>query len=577
MKKLLSGNEAIARGAYEAGVKFAAAYPGTPSTEILENIAQYDRIEAQWAPNEKVALEVALGASIGGARALAAMKHVGVNVAADPLMSLTYTGVNGGFVLVAADDPGMHSSQNEQDSRYWGLFAKIPVIEPGDSQEAKDYLKYAFEVSEKFDTPVILRSNTRISHSKSVVELAEPQEMAVKDYEKIPEKYVILPRHARMRHTVVEARRKALEEFAGQTWLNRIEWGDKDLGIITSSVNYQYVKEVYPTASILKLGLAWPLNEELIKGFAAEVDRLIVVEELEPIFETQIKAMGISLEGKSIIPREGEFDQDIMAKALLSREIKDGLQSKQQLPVRPPILCPGCPHRGTFYVLTKMKLTVTGDIGCYTLGAAPPFNRIDTTICMGASVGALFGIEKAHPELVEKSVGVIGDSTFFHSGITGLLDMVYNGSTATLLILDNSTTAMTGHQQHPGTGKTLKGKEAPQIMPEDVVRGVGVNRVRIVDPFSIKEFEEVLTEELAAREVSVIILRRECALTSKAKNPVYVVDHEQCNGCKMCLKVGCPALSVTDKKSSIDPILCFGCGLCSQVCPKEAIGKVGVQ
>jgi len=575
--KLFSGNEAIARGAYEAGVKVAAAYPGTPSTEILENVAKYDVIDSQWSPNEKVALEVAIGASIGGARALSTMKHVGVNVAADPLMSYTYIGVNGGLVLVAADDPGMHSSQNEQDSRYWGLFAKIPVIEPSDSQEAKDFVKYAFEISEMFDTPVILRTNTRVSHSKSMVKLEEPKEIVIKEYIKTPEKYVILPKHARVRHSEVEKRRIALEEFAGKTHLNRIEWGDRKLGIITSSINYQYVKEVIPEASVLKIGLAWPLNEALIKEFANGVERLVIVEELEPIFETQIKAMGIKVEGKSIIPREGELTEDILRKAFFDIEKTELYQSAQNLPVRPPILCPGCPHRGTFYVLTKMKLTVTGDIGCYTLGAAPPFNRIDTTICMGASIGALFGLEKAlGKEFSQKTVGVIGDSTFYHSGMTGLLNMVYNGSTSTLLILDNSTTAMTGHQDHPGTGKALMGHDTPHINLEDVVKALGVKRVRNADPFTLKDLEAVLKEELTAEETSVIIVKRPCALIQKKHDTPYSVDEDKCIACKKCLKVGCSAISV-DQKSSIDQLMCVGCGVCRQVCPKDAIVKAGVQ
>lgn len=578
MHMLLSGNEAIARGTYEAGASVATAYPGTPSTEILENIAKYKNIKSQWSPNEKVALEVAIGSSIAGARTLAAMKHVGVNVAADPLMTFSYTGVNGGLVLVSADDPGMHSSQNEQDNRYYGLFAKIPVLEPSDSQEAKDFVKLAFEISEKFDTPVILRITTRVAHSKGKVNLDEPVEIKVNKYEKNPAKYVAVPAYSRDRHKKVEERREALEKFAGETALNRIEWGEKSLGIVTNGINYQYVREVCPDASVLKLGLTWPLNEGLIKEFASRVDRLIVVEELEPILETQIKAMGIKAEGKNLFPRRGELSEDIL-REVFTNEKKTGIySSKQELPVRPPVLCPGCPHRGIFYVLKKLKLTVAGDIGCYGLGSAPPFNVLDSIICMGAGIGTAFGMEKARgEEFAEKCVAIIGDSTFFHSGIGGLIDMVYNGATSTVLILDNSTTAMTGHQDHPGTGRDLKGEQTPSIKIEGLVKSLGVNRLRVVDPYDLKELEKVIAEELKAREVSVIIARRPCALITKEKNVPYRVDTEKCTGCKMCLRVGCSGISIKDKKAAVDELICVGCGLCSQVCPKEAIEKAGAK
>lgn len=574
--ELLSGNEAIARGAYEAGVKVAAAYPGTPSTEILENIAHYERIRSQWAPNEKVALEVCIGASIAGARALAAMKHVGVNVAADPLLTFSYTGVNGGMVLVSADDPEMHSSQNEQDNRYYGLMAKIPVLEPSDSQEAKDFTIQALALSEGFDTPVILRTTTRVNHSKSLVKIEEPQDIVVKDYEKNPAKYVMTPANAKGRHRVVEERRKALTEYAGETVLNRVELGDRRIGFITAGISYQYLKEIMPEASFLKLGLLWPLNEQLIKNFAAQVDRVIVVEELEPVLETQIKAMGITVSGKDIIPRQGELSEEILRKALGSVPYDKPYASAQNLPVRPPILCPGCGHRGIFYTLKKMGLHVSGDIGCYALGSAPPFGCLDTTVCMGASITGAFGMELARgEEFARKCVAVIGDSTFFHSGITGLVDLVYNKGYGTVLILDNSITAMTGHQDNPGTGKDLKGMPAPKISIEKLVESIGVQRIQVVDPFDLKHCEQILKEELAAPEVSVVIVRRPCALYVRLKKPSFVVDSAACIGCKACLKLGCPAISVNNGKARIDPLVCVGCGLCPQVCPKNAIQEAG--
>lgn len=573
---LLSGNEAIARGAFEAGVKVASAYPGTPSTEILENMGQYERIHSQWSPNEKVALEVAIGASIAGARALAAMKHVGVNVAADPLLTFSYTGVNGGMVLVSADDPEMHSSQNEQDNRYFGMLAKIPVIEPSDSQEAKDFVKEAMLLSEAFDTPVILRTTTRVNHSKSLVTLDEPQEMVVRAYERNPAKYVMTPGNAKGRHVAVEERRLALTEYAQDCSFNRMEMGDRKIGFITSGISYQYLKEIYPEASFLKLGLLWPLNESFIKSFAEKVERLIVVEELEPILEMQIKGMGIAVEGKNIIPRRGELSEEILREVLQMPLKESQVHQGQPLPVRPPILCPGCSHRGMFYTLKKMGVHVSGDIGCYALGSAPPFSCLDTTICMGASISGSFGMELARGEdFAKRLVSVIGDSTFFHSGITGLIDMVYNQGRSTVLILDNAITAMTGHQDNPGTGKDLYGMPAPQISIEKLVESIGIKDIHILDPFDLKETEAVVSKALETEEVSVIIARRPCALHVRLNEPSYWVDQLTCIGCKMCLDLGCPAISVKDFKSSIDPLVCVGCGLCPKVCPTHSIKEAG--
>ena len=583
--ELLSGNEAIARGVYEAGVKVAAAYPGTPSTEIMENIALYDRILSQWSPNEKVAMEVAVGASVAGARSFASMKHVGVNVAADPLMTFAYTGVGGGMVLVSADDPSMHSSQNEQDNRYYGLLAKVPVLEPSDSAEAKAFTLKGYEISEVFDTPVILRTTTRVNHAKSIVALEDPAEIVVKDYERNPAKYVMTPANAIGRHKAVEERRLVLTEYAGQTELNRIEKGsgdNADIGFITAGISYQYLKEILPDASYLKLGLLWPLNEKLIKDFAAGVKQVIVVEELEPVLETQIKAMGLKCRGKDIIPRQGELSEDVLRTALfaagfpVAEAAKPNFMSEQKLPMRPPILCPGCSHRGMFYTLTAMNLNVSGDIGCYALGSASPFGVIDTTICMGASIGGAFGMELARgDEFAEQCVAIIGDSTFFHSGITGLMDIVYNKGRSTVIILDNSITAMTGHQDHPGTGRDIKGNPAPAVDVEKLAESMGIRRIRVIDSFDLKGSREVLEEELKAPEVSLIIARRPCALYTRLSNPPHRVEQDLCVGCKACLKLGCPALSVTDNKAQVDPLVCVGCGLCPQVCPAKAIRAAG--
>lgn len=581
MAVLMTGNEAIARGAYEAGVSVATGYPGTPSTEILENIIQYKDIYAQWSPNEKVALEVGIGASIAGGRTLVTMKHVGVNVAADPLFTMAYTGVNGGLVLISADDPGMHSSQNEQDNRLYGRAAKVPVIEPSDSQEAKDFMKIALEISEQYDAPVILRTTTRVAHSQSLVELGEPQPQAIKPYQKDPKKYVAMPANARLRHVQVEAKMVELAAAANTLPINRIEWADRSLGIITSGFCYQYVKEALPQASILKLGMTNPLPAELIKDFAQGVERLVVVEELEPFIEEQVAAMGIKVEGKKLFSNIGEISAKMVAAKLGGLEIEaetvDTSIDLSDIPMRPPVLCPGCPHRSVFYTLNQLKAVVSGDIGCYTLGAVPPLNAMDTTICMGASIGAALGMEKANPDLKGKVVAVIGDSTFFHSGITGLVDMVYNQGQSTVLILDNSTTAMTGHQDNPATGKTLQKEITHVVDIEGLVKALGIKRVQVVDPFDMSNLKKVIATEMATPEPSVIIARRPCALLLKGGATPYVVEDDTCISCRACIRLGCPAISGVGTKITIDPNLCTGCGVCEQVCPVTAIKKVGDQ
>lgn len=570
-KALLTGNEAIARGAYEHGVLVATAYPGTPSTEILENVARYREIKAQWSPNEKVALEVAIGASIGGARTLCAMKHVGVNVAADPLFTFSYTGVNGGLVLISADDPGMHSSQNEQDNRYYARFSKIGLLEPADSQEAKDMVGRALEISERFDVPVMLRTTTRISHSKTLVELSEPAEREVKPYVKNAPKFVAVPANARTRHVFVEQRLAEMAAFSEETDLNRVELADRKIGIVTSGIIYQYIKEALPTASIFKLGYTNPLPLKKIAAFADQVEQLWVVEELEPFIEEQVRAAGIKVHGgKEQLTNLGELTPSMIHQAITGSTLTEA-DSPARVPVRPPVLCPGCPHRGVFYALKNNRKIVTGDIGCYTLGALAPLEAMDTTICMGASIPTGLGLEKAHPELADRLVSVIGDSTFLHSGVTGLIDAVYNKGTTTVMILDNSITAMTGHQHHAGTGMTLQGEPASKVDLEALCHAVGVKRVRTVDAGDLQAVDQAIKEETAERELSVIIARRPCALIVKQTAPRIRVLTDKCTGCRLCMRIGCPAISHSDKKSIIDPALCVGCGLCAQVCKFSAM------
>ncbi|MBC7106358.1 MAG: indolepyruvate ferredoxin oxidoreductase subunit alpha [Firmicutes bacterium] len=566
MKELLSGNAAIARGAFEAGVTVATGYPGTPSTEILENLARYPGVYAQWSPNEKVALEVGVGASLAGARVLVAMKHVGVNVAADPLMTLAYTGVNGGLVLVSADDPGMHSSQNEQDNRYLARMAGIPMLEPSDSQEAKDMVALALDLSETFDIPVMLRTTTRVSHSQSLVELGARREPERRPYRKDAAKYVMVPAHARKRRLAWLERQEALRRYAEECPVNVVVEGG-DLGIVTSGVAYQYALEAYPGATVLKLGLTNPLPAGLLRRFAERVRRILVVEELEPYLEEQLRALGLTVEGKTLFPRQGELDPVVVARAGAA---ETPAEAGNALPARPPVLCPGCPHRGVLYVLSRLRLTVMGDIGCYTLGVQPPLAAMDSCLCMGASIGMALGMEKAAPEMAGRTVAVIGDSTFFHSGLTGLLDIVYNRGRTTVIILDNGTTAMTGHQDHPGTGRTLLGEEAPKLDLEQVVRGLGVRRVAVVDPYDLAAVRRAVREETAAPEPSVIIARRPCSLTVPP-GPVPRVDPDACTGCGNCLRLGCPALALVEKVAVIDAELCRGCGLCRQVCKTGAI------
>ncbi len=574
MKKIMLGNEAVARGLYEAGVHFVSSYPGTPSTEITEAVAKYDEIYAEWAPNEKVALEAALGAAIGGGRSFCAMKHVGLNVAADPLFITAYTGVNGGFVIGVADDPGMHSSQNEQDSRHYAIAAKLPMLEPSDSGECLGFTKMAYEYSEKFDTPFILRLNTRVSHSQSVIETADRVEVAVKPYEKDISKHVMMPAMARGRHVVVEKRLADLAEFAENCPFNKvIENKGAKIGIITSGPSFCYASEAFgDTASYLKLGLVNPLPKKLIADFAAKYERVIVIEELDPVIETHVKAMGIACDGKNILPICGEFSQELISELLLDKK-NDFYALSDNIPVRPPVLCPGCPHRGVFYLFKKLGLYVSGDIGCYTLGAAAPLSGMDTTLCMGASVSALHGFSKVRHE-ENKCVAVIGDSTFMHSGITGLIDITYNKGISTVVIVDNSITGMTGHQQNPCTGYTLKGEPVTGIMLENIAKAAGVDEahIRVVDPGDLKATEAVLKEELAAACPSVIICRRPCALLKYVKRqPAVTVDADKCVGCKMCMKIGCPCISIVNGKAKIDATLCTGCGLCTQMCKVGAI------
>lgn len=569
------GNEAFARGLYEAGCKLVSSYPGTPSTEITEEVAKYDEVYAEWAPNEKVAMEVALGASIAGARSFCGMKHVGLNVAADPLYTAAYTGVNGGMVIAVADDQGMHSSQNEQDSRHHAIASKVPMLEPSDSAECRDFVKIAYDISEQFDTPVIVRMSTRVAHSQSIVDTEARIERELKEYTKNPRKYVMMPAFAKGRHVFVEERTKKLTEYAETSSLNRIENSDsKELGIITNGAAYQYVKEALgDSAAVLKLGIVNPLPEKLIRDFCAEYKRIIVVEELDGIIESHCKNIGVSnVEGKSIFGNIGEISSAQIRKAILGTE-NECTALEEEIPVRPPVMCAGCPHRGLFYCLKKLDITVSGDIGCYTLGAAAPLNAVDTTICMGASISALHGFNKVRgSESEHKTVAVIGDSTFMHSGMTGLVNIAYNNSNSTVIILDNSITGMTGHQQNPTTGKNLKGDPAAAVDLEQLCRAIGIKRVRVVDPYKLAETEAAIKEELAADEASVIISRRPCALLKYVKhNPPFKVDADKCVGCKQCMKLGCPAISIKEGKAVIDHTQCVGCGICMEQCKLGAI------
>ena len=571
MKELMLGNKAIARGLFEAGVAFVSSYPGTPSTEITEEAVKFPEIYCEWAPNEKVAMESAFGASLAGRRAFCAQKHVGLNVAADPLYTMSYTGVNAGLVVVVADDAGMHSSQNEQDSRRHAIAAKVPMLEPSDSEEALAFTKIAYTMSEQFDTPVLIKMCTRVAHSQSLVETGEREEFK-KSYEKNIAKYVMMPGNAKKRHPVVEERTKALVAYAETTPLNRIETGGTEIGIITSSTPYQYVKEVFgDSVSVLKLGMVNPLPPELIKNFAAKVKKLYVVEELDDVIESYVKSLGLVVSGSDILPRIDEFSQSIVA-AAFGKATRKGKAIADTVPVRPPVMCAGCPHRGLFFTLKKNKCIVLGDIGCYTLGAVAPLSTIEMTLCMGASIGATHGFNKMlGKESENKTVAVIGDSTFVHSGMTGLANVAYNQSNSTVIILDNSITGMTGHQQNPTTGLNIKGDPAGKIDLEALCRAMGIKRVRVVDPYNLAECDAALKEELAAAEPSVIISRRPCALLKTVKHkPPLVVDKEKCIGCKACMRIGCPAISMKEKKSVVDTTQCVGCGVCQQLCPKAA-------
>lgn len=574
-RKIMLGNEAIARGAYEAGVKVSAAYPGTPSTEISENIVKYDEIYAEWSPNEKVAMEVAIGASISGVRAMASMKHVGVNVASDPLYTISYGGVNGGLVLVAADDPGLYSSQNEQDTRCVARAAIVPVLEPSDSQEAKDFMKYAFDLSEKYDTPVILRTTTRMSHSQGPVTLEERMEPIDIPYERNISKFVMMPGNAKVRHLYVEERMKKMAEDGCSMPINKMEINDTSVGFITSGIPYQYVKEACPNASVLKLGMVHPLPRKLIEEFASKVDTLYIFEELEPVIEEQVKSWGIQCIGKEIFTIQGEYSANLLRKAVLKQS--EDLVEPAKVPARPPILCPGCPHRSVYSVLNKLKIHAAGDIGCYTLGAVAPLSVVDTTVCMGASISTLHGMEKAKgKDYIKNWVAVIGDSTFMHTGVNSLMNMVYNQGTGTVMILDNSTTGMTGHQDHAATGKTLKGEVVPAINIFHLCKAMGIEHVVEVNSFDLEELERVIKEETQRDAVSVIITKSPCVLLKGVKFPnVCRPIPEKCKKCGACLRPGCPALTKNeDGTISIDETMCNGCGLCMQLCKFGAIEKV---
>ena len=572
MKTLMLGNEAVARGLYEAGCSFVSSYPGTPSTEITECIAAYKEVYAEWAPNEKVAMEAAFGASLAGKRSFCAMKHVGLNVAADPLFTIGYTGVNAGMVIAVADDAGMHSSQNEQDSRHYARASKIPMLEPSDSAEALSFTKLAYELSEQFDTPVFIKMCTRVSHSQSIVEPGERVEVS-KTYEKNPQKYIMMPGNAKRRHPVVEERTQRLQDWAETSDINRIEEGtDHTIGIITSSTSYQYVKEICgDTYPVLKLGMIWPMPKQKIIDFAKSVSLLVVVEELDSFIETHCRQLGLACVGKDKFPCIDEFSQNLIAEKL-GAPVPAGTKLDTVIPQRPPVMCAGCPHRGLFYTLAKNKVTVLGDIGCYTLGAVPPLAALDTTICMGASISGMHGFTKAGGAEGRKVVAVIGDSTFMHSGMTGLVNMAYNESCGTVIIVDNSITGMTGHQQNPTTGFNLKGDPCTKIDLETLCRAVGIRRVRVVDPYDLAQCDAAIKEETAVDEPSVIISRRPCALLKyvKHKKPI-IADPAKCVGCKACMKIGCPAISIIDKKARIDNTLCTGCGVCAQLCKMDAL------
>lgn len=571
-KQLLIGNEAVARGLYEAGLRVASSYPGTPSTEITECIAKYDDVYSEWAPNEKVAMEVAAGAAIAGARSFCAMKHVGLNVAADPLFTASYTGINAGMVIAVADDPGMHSSQNEQDSRHYAKAAKVMMLEPSDSEECLQFAKLAFDLSEQFDTPIILRLTTRVAHSRSLVNVSERDEKALKEYKKDPMKYVMMPGMAIKKHIVVEQRILDQVAWAETADINTVEYNSTEIGVITSGISYQYAKEALgENASYLKLGCVYPLPVEKIKDFAAKCKKVYVLEELDPFIEEHCKQNGIAVIGKDAFTLQGEYSQSLIAKVILGKE-DAFLATDLDIPARPPVLCAGCPHRGLFYALKKLDVTVSGDIGCYTLGALPPIGMMDSCICMGASVSALHGRNKADEANAAKSVAVIGDSTFMHSGVTGLINIAYNQSNSTVIILDNSITGMTGHQDNPTTGKTIKGDPTTAVSLEMLAKAVGIDRVRVIDPYNLAECEQVIREEVEADAPSVIISRRPCALLKYVKhNPPMKVNAEKCVGCKMCMKIGCPAISMKEKKSVIDFTQCVGCAVCSQLCKFGAI------
>lgn len=572
MKKLLLGNEAIAQGLYEAGCRLVSSYPGTPSTEITENAVKHDEIWCEWAPNEKVALETSIGASIAGGRAFSAQKHVGLNVAADPLFTVSYTGVNAGLVICVADDPGMFSSQNEQDSRHYAKAAKILMLEPADSTECRDFTKLGFELSEKFDTPVLLRETTRVAHSSSIVELGEREDIPVKEYKKNPQKYAMLPANAIKRHVVVEDRQSAEAEWANTAPVNRVEYHDKKIGIIAAGISYQYCREALgDKASYLKLGCVYPLPDKLIREFAENVETLYVVEELDPFIEEHVRAMGIDCISKDAFTLQGEYSQALIKKVILG-ETTEHLTVDMEVPPRPPALCPGCPHRGLFSAIKPLNLYISGDIGCYTLGALPPLGQIDTTVCMGASVSALHGHDKIRPNEAKKSVAVIGDSTFVHSGITGMINAAYNQSNSKIIVLDNSITGMTGHQENPTTGKRINGDPTTAVDLEALAHACGIERVIVVDPYDIAGTRKAIKAELEVDAPSLIISRRPCILLKSVKrNPPLHVETDKCVGCKACMKIGCPAISFKDKKSAIDFTQCTGCGMCKPLCHFDAI------